>query len=75
MRVMLTRACVVLDVRMPDSSGLEMQRRLAEDCPSLPVIMMTGHADVAMAVEAMKQGAVDFLEKPFRVDELRAVLM
>lgn len=58
--------CLVLDVRMPRLSGLELQRRLkAADSP-YPVIFMTGHGDVELAVQAMKNGAVDFLQKPFK---------
>ncbi|MCX8017813.1 MAG: response regulator [Rhodocyclaceae bacterium] len=58
--------CLVLDIRMPRISGLELQRRLASlDC-SWPVIFITGHGDVDLAVQAMKDGAVDFLQKPFK---------
>ena len=60
-----TTGCIVSDVRMPDMDGLQLLRRLKEMGASLPIIIMTGHADVALAVEAMKFGAVDFLEKPF----------
>ncbi len=62
--------CLVLDVRMPDMSGLELQKELAASRIRIPVIIITGHGDVPMAVEAMKAGAVDFIEKPFRKDTL-----
>ncbi len=58
-------ACVVLDVRMPGLGGLEVQARMAELGMTAPVIFITGHGDVPMAVEAMRGGAVDFLQKPF----------
>ena len=57
--------CLVLDVRMPGASGIELQERLRETGSKIPIIVMTGHADVVTAVRAMKAGAVDFLEKPF----------
>lgn len=56
--------CILLDVRMPEMSGIEVQRRLMEHESGVPVIFMTGHGDVALAVRAMRQGAFDFLEKP-----------
>ncbi len=57
--------CLLLDVRMPGMSGLELQAYLARREQRIPVIIITGHGDVAMAVKAMKNGAVDFIEKPF----------
>jgi FixJ family two-component response regulator len=63
-------ACLVLDVRLPDVSGLEFQRDLAAANFHIPIIFITGHADVPMSVRAMKAGAVEFLTKPFRGQEL-----
>lgn len=60
-----TVGCVLLDVRMPDIDGLEVQSRLSHQGIALPVIMLTGHGDVTLAVRAIKAGAVEFLEKPF----------
>jgi FixJ family two-component response regulator len=57
--------CLVLDVRMPGMSGLELQKKLADRAVDLPVIVLTGHGNVQVAVHAMKAGAVDFIEKPF----------
>jgi FixJ family two-component response regulator len=62
--------CMLVDVRMPGMSGLELQRRLVDQVPQVPLVMITGHGDVAMAVQAMKEGAIDFLEKPFNEQEL-----
>ena len=62
--------CIVTDVRMPGMDGIALQRRLKADKSSIPVIVMTGHGDIALAVEAMKAGAVDFIEKPFDDDAL-----
>jgi two-component system, LuxR family, response regulator FixJ len=58
--------CLVLDVRMPGMSGLELQERLKADHSDIPIIILTGHGDVQMAVRAVQAGAVDFIEKPFR---------
>lgn len=66
--------CVVSDVRMPGMDGLALLRRLRAAGTVLPFIMITGHADVAMAVSAMKAGAVDFLEKPFEAQALLAAI-
>jgi len=66
--------CVLTDVRMPGMSGLDLVRRLTAEKRDLPVVVMTGHGDIPMAVEAMKAGVVDFIEKPFAEDTLvRAV--
>lgn len=59
------QGCVLLDVRMPEMDGLDVQQALLERGVTMPVIILTGHADVSIAVRAMKAGAVDFLEKPF----------
>jgi two-component system response regulator FixJ len=61
----LERGCILLDIRMPGMDGLEVQQALQEKGVGLPVIIMTGHGDVGLAVRAMKAGAVDFIEKPF----------
>jgi len=62
--------CLVLDVRMPGMSGLDLQARLHEMGSALPIIFVTAHGDVPMAVDAMKAGATDFIQKPFRDQEL-----
>ena len=62
--------CLVLDIRMPGLGGLELQQKLLERGSSLPIIFITGHGDVPMAVEAMQKGAFDFIQKPFRDQEL-----
>lgn len=59
-------ACLILDVRMPGMSGLALQSKLQEDGADIPIIFISGHGDVAMATEALRGGAVDFIEKPFR---------
>lgn len=66
--------CILLDIRMPEIDGLEVQRELSARGVALPVIVLTGHGDVATAVAAMKQGAIDFLEKPFEKAALLAAL-
>ena len=58
--------CLVLDIRMPGLGGLELQEELIKRGNTLPIIFITGHGDVPMAVEAMQKGAVDFIQKPFR---------
>ena len=63
-------SCLVLDVRMPEMSGLELQQHLNRSGSMLPVILVSGHGDIPMAVQAMKDGAFDFLQKPFRDQEL-----
>jgi FixJ family two-component response regulator len=63
-------ACLVLDVRLPGQSGLEFQRELAGANTQLPIIFITGHGDIPMSVQAMKSGAIEFLTKPFRDQEL-----
>ena len=62
--------CLVLDIRMPDMSGLELQQHLNRAGSMLPVIFITGHGDVPMAVQAMKEGAFEFIQKPFRDQDL-----
>ena len=62
--------CLVLDIRMPNMSGLELQQRLNELHHIIPIVFITGHGDIPMAVEAMQHGAVDFIQKPFRDQDL-----
>lgn len=62
--------CLVLDVRLPGLSGLDLQQRLLRAGPAIPIVFITGHGDVPMSVEAMKAGAVEFLLKPFREQQL-----
>ena len=66
----LDQGCILLDIRMPGMDGLEVQQALQEKGVTLPVIIMTGHGDVTLAVKAMKAGAVDFIEKPFGKEAL-----
>jgi FixJ family two-component response regulator len=69
-------SCLVLDVRLPGLSGLDLQKELAKASIQVPIIFMTGHGDIPMSVKAMKDGAVDFLTKPFRdQDMLDAVML
>ena len=62
--------CVLLDIKMPGMSGLQLQSKLADQGTNFPVIILTGHGDVPAAVQAMKNGAIDFIEKPLNVDSL-----
>jgi two-component system, LuxR family, response regulator FixJ len=66
--------CVITDVRMPEMSGLDLVRRLRDLGVTLPVIVITGHGDVPLAVEAMKSGVIDFIEKPFDDEQILAAL-
>lgn len=66
----IRHGCLITDLRMPDMSGVELLRRLREAGSLVPAIVITGHGDVQMAVEAMKNGALDFIEKPFSDDIL-----
>jgi FixJ family two-component response regulator len=63
-------ACLVLDVRLPGQSGLDLQRELSNSDIRLPIVFITGHGDIAMSVQAMKGGAIEFLTKPFRDQDL-----
>ena len=62
--------CLVLDIRMPGMSGLELQSQLLSSNRTIPIIFITGHGDIPMAVDAMRRGAIDFIRKPFRDQEL-----
>ena len=70
----LRSGCIITDVRMPDISGIDLLRRVKEHDADIPVIVITGHGDISLAVEAMKLGAVDFLEKPFDDEQLLAAV-
>jgi two-component system response regulator FixJ len=70
----LKQGCILLDIRMPGMDGLEVQQALQEKGVTLPVIIMTGHGDISLAVRAMKAGAVDFIEKPFEKETLKSSL-
>lgn len=72
--VELSNAAMLLDIYMPGIQGLDLQMRLKDDGVDLPIIVMTAHGDVPMAVRAMRNGAVDFLEKPFTADEMIGAL-
>jgi len=65
-----SNGCLVLDIRMPGLSGLELQQKLIDKGSSLPIIFISGHGDIPMAVEAIQKGAFDFIQKPFRDQEL-----
>ena len=69
-----TPSCLVLDVNLPELSGLDLQERIAADRNDMPIIFITGYANVPMSVKAMKAGAVEFLTKPFGVDVLLAAI-
>lgn len=64
------RGCLVLDIRMPRMTGLDLQKKLLDAGSRLPIIFITGHGDIPMAVEAMRRGALDFIRKPFREHDL-----
>jgi two-component system response regulator FixJ len=70
----LEPGCILTDVRMPQMTGLELIRRLKDEGAAFPVVVMTGHADVPLAIEAMKLGVADFIEKPFDDEQLIAAL-
>ena len=66
--------CLILDLSLPDLNGLELQRRLVRDRTEVPIIFVTGHGDIPTTVQAMKAGAVEFLTKPFRADDLLSAI-
>ncbi len=68
-------ACLIVDIRMGGMSGMELQDKLVERKSPLPIVFITGHGDVPMAVDAMKKGAVDFIQKPFKEDELLGLVV
>jgi FixJ family two-component response regulator len=68
-------SCIVIDIRLPDTNGLEFQARLTELGIRVPVVMMTGYGDIPMSVRAMKRGAVDFLSKPFKDQDMLDAVM
>jgi len=72
--VIRSPGCLLLDIRLPDMDGLTLQQMLAEKEANLPIIFMTGHGDIPMSVQAMKKGAIDFLPKPFKPEELLGAL-
>ena len=70
----LSPACVILDIRMPGMSGIEVHEQLTRNAVRTPVVFVTGHGDVPMAVEAIKRGAFDFIEKPFNEQKLTSII-
>lgn len=68
------RGCVLLDIRMPDMNGLEVQQEMVKQGIDMPVVILTGHGDVEIAVEAMRAGAINFLEKPYEKEALLAAM-
>lgn len=69
-----THGCLILDVRMPEMSGLDVQKKLVDIGDTIPIIFISGHGDIPMAVKAIKAGAVDFLTKPFREEDLLSAI-
>jgi FixJ family two-component response regulator len=67
-------SCLLLDVRLPDMNGIDLQQKLIEKGSSLPVIFMTGHGSIPMGVQTIKNGAIDFLSKPFKFEDLRRAI-